>query len=295
MVKSNLYYDNTKMKCFQTCRIKYYYRHILGLVPNMDKNALRFGKAIHTGLSIWYETGDADKALHEAFKDYEDDLTDEKRTSARGKEILSEYFLQYPTEPFDIIANEIPVEILISSDPYNNYILTGKIDLVCKWHGGIYGIDHKTTSRLGDYYFTQYEISRQMLGYTWALKQLYSAKDSAVQGMLINALAVYKNKFKFERQPLTYSQTKLQWYETYIPRLMKKIRGFENKVNIKEGENPRDYILPNWNSCNNYGRCVYKEVCKSSRPEYVIEQNFKQEFWDPRDEFLDKKEAKDEG
>lgn len=281
MSKTKVYYDNTKMRSFQTCRYKYFLRHLKGYVPESNSNALRFGSAIHEALSIWYETGDLDKAL-KAFSDYEDDVNDEKRTASRGIDIMNEYVQVYSEEPFDIIANEVPFETLILETADTKYYLIGKIDLIVDWSSGIYGLDHKTTSQLGDYYFERYKLSRQMMGYTLALKNMYG--NSSVSGMLINAIAVYKNRFKFERQPVTYMSHKLSWYESSIKRLMARMKAFDDRVKDLSPTEGKRRIVPNWDSCQNYGRCPYQSICQSKRPDYEADRNYEIDFWDPREE-----------
>ena len=287
MSKKDIYYDNTMMSTYQTCQRKFLLRHLRGIVPKSKPQALEFGSAIHEGLSTWYETGDEQQALEDAFRDYTDDPMDEKRSSARGREILKKYFKQYPKEPFDIVANEVPFEQQLFSDDSYRYNLIGKIDLVINWHGGLYGFDHKTTSRLGKYYFNQYTLSRQFMGYTMAMKRIYSDIAKKVQGFYINAIAVYKNKFKFERSLQTYNSHKLGLYDKYIPRLMNEMAFKQERYEKTKDET---LFIPNWGNCELYGHCPYKPICTSLRPENVIERNYTIDFWDPRDEF-DKKDG----
>lgn len=278
----SFYLDNTMMSDYQTCQRRYMYRHLKGLVPKSKSKALSFGGEIHEGLSTWYETGDEEKAINSAFTDYEDDPMDEKRTAARGREILRKYFDYYPQEPFEVIANELPFEQPMFTEENTTYYLIGKIDLIIKWHNFIYGLDHKTTSRLGKYYFDQFRLSRQFMGYTTALKRIYEDRAKQISGFYVNAIAVYKNKFKFERQLVTYTDTFLKRYNRFIPQLMKEIK---HKTDYYQNTQDDSIFIPNWDSCEYYGKCPYKEICTSVKPHNIIERNYLVDYWDPRKEF----------
>lgn len=280
MTKQALYYDNTMMGCYQTCQKKYWLRHIRGLVPKRTAMPLQYGDYMHQALSRWYEGHEPEYCIA-VFDDYQDDPMDEKRTAARGKETMLEYIKRYPQEPFEIVANEVPFEQEIYSDRRFTYTLVGKIDLVVKWHGNIYGLDHKTTSQLGSSYFYQYELSRQMIGYLLGLKRQYEDTGYSIHGMIINAIAVYKNNFKFAREIATYTQRKLNWYTDYVPKLMQEIAA---KEELYERTKDAKIFLPNWDACDFYGHCAYKDVCKSSRPNAVLEEDYQIDFWDPREE-----------
>jgi hypothetical protein len=282
-----IYMDNTKMSDYQECQVKYYLRHVLGLVPNKEGMALTYGKAIHEGLSKWYETGDLDLATSMGFDEYVDNPMDDKRTAMHGIDTLQKYAERYPlsTEPFEIIANELAIEERICEDAEYTYNLIGKIDLLVKWSEAIYGLDHKTTSRLGSTYFYQYNLSRQMVGYYVGLRKMYEGTTfyPRIQGMLINAIAVYKgNRFKFERELKTYSTSVIKKYNKYIPVLMREI---QEKTNLFKTQGINEFV-PNWDSCSNWGGCRYRKICESSRPQLVISQDYHVDFWDPREEFL---------
>ncbi len=264
--------DNTIMSDYQTCPRKFFLRHLCDIVPEEESIYLRFGTYMHESLSVLYETHNAMKAM-EVWDSYKDNPMDEKRTAARGKEIVKGYALEFPREPFEILANELPFQVPIRDCFY----LIGKLDLVVEWHQGIYGMDHKTTSQLGKYYFEQFTRSRQMLGYTHGLRTLYGHLDQLVHGMIINAIAVYKSKLKFERHIQAYGDHRLEEYLRYVHKLMKEIQ----KAVLKD--DPTIFI-PNTDACTLYGRCQYKNLCDSTRPKFELEHDYRIEPWDPREE-----------
>lgn len=287
---SSYYYDNTKMSDFQECPRKFAIRHIWDLVPNNKSMPLYFGEFMHDCLSKWYETGDEEQALA-IWEEYEDNQWDEKRTKSKGIDIFKEYVKTYPTEPFKILANELPFEVLIKREYGHEFYLTGKIDLVVEWHGGNkYILDHKTSSRLGSTYFKQFKPGRQMLGYCFATQELL---DIDITGAFINALAVYKSKFAFERGLVSFTPRDFAEYIFIIPRIMQEMavaeRNYAHDVEVFDNYSPWDimnsHFLPNWDSCFNWGGCPYRDICKSHGAKSVIDAGYREEHWDPREEF----------
>jgi hypothetical protein len=157
---------------------------------------------------------------------------DDFRTFSCAVELIRRYEDAYPFEQFEVVRGldgspmiEVPFaiplgEIAINSDfTYldlsTNQVITrhvktiklvwmGRIDLVylSENGGGLYVMDHKTTSVMGPSYFSAFTIAHQMYGYAWAVEQLCGKQVSAV---VINALGVRKptrtgNAFEFKRE-----------------------------------------------------------------------------------------------
>jgi hypothetical protein len=246
--------DYSKTSCFNACQRKYFLSYVLKRVVDSTPAAPGFGSLVHLFMSSWYKDGDFLKAIQVVNK-WEDREGDEKRTQVRMAEILTNYTRQYPSEPWKIIANEVPIELRIpvpedfkqfidrkyvqvDYQPPGSFIelpaitetpefyLIGKVDLVIEWNGWLYGVDHKTTSSLGSSYFNRFKPDLQMFGYTWALRELFGSR---VQGMLVNAISTAKTAGQvgskaqaFARQLVTRTQKELDLYpETMISLLWK--------------------------------------------------------------------------
>lgn len=286
----DMYYDYTCMNDFCTCHRMYFIKYILNKVPATIKTAPGFGQSFHKVLSRWY--GNPQMSLAErtryaisAFDDWIDQEYDPLRTRGRAIEIFSKYIDRYPRETFEIKANEIPVESLLYEDANYCFWLIGKIDLLVSMFDFLYGVDHKTTSQLGDSYFKHYDLSMQMTGYTWYLRKTYG---DSVQGMLINAISTAKTagtgKVKaFDRALTCRTTTDLKLYErTTVPIMMDITK---RTVRYKECPTPetRDIqFYPNYNSCTNYGSCDYRELCLQHVSESYLQEKFIERIWDPR-------------
>lgn len=264
--------DNTLFSDFEKCPRKYHWRHNLGWTPNSFSPALNFGGLMHGGLAIWYEHEDAERALdYMASADYVD-VPGEFRTRGRAMTVMAEYVTHYQVEPWDkIILTETPFTI----ETPEGFRYGGKIDLVVVWRGGVWVVDHKTTTRGGPTYWNQFPNSPQMVGYVWAANQL-TGHD--IRGVIINRILVHKNpkppEIMFVRRPFFYNSDKInEWYEMRVAAYHEMARCFEN-----------DHWRPRWDSCiTKYGKCQYYDVCTVSDPEdrqEHLEAGYVVDFWD---------------
>lgn len=140
------------------------------------KPALVYGTTWHKILETHYKTG-GDRLLVElaaeaSWQDHGN--ADDHRTLARAMAAYDAYLLRYgsfgeeaknwgatvgwPENPIVEKATELSWQGALH--PY-----TGKIDRIYT-HQGLYFVeDHKTSSQLGQYYFSQFDPSNQMMGY----------------------------------------------------------------------------------------------------------------------------------
>lgn len=147
----------------------------------------------------------------------------------------------------------------------------GKIDRIIELNGLLYVEDHKTTSQMGPYFFKNFELSNQMMGYVW-MAQMFTKKK--VAGVRINAHAILKRESKFERQIISYSQSRLEdWAENYA--LWAK---------QLQAAHEAQFFPRNYNACSGkYGMCQYANVC-SMPPKHrmaVLEQDYEEFAWNP--------------
>lgn len=289
--KTKVYFDYTMMSGFCKCRRYFYLRFVEDLVPKRESIAPLFGQYFHKVLSVWYQTHDPLLAIKE-FDDWKDVEWDPNRTRDRALDIWMRYVKTYPKEPWKIVSNEIPVEMKIGEDEFYEYHLIGRIDLAIQWHNSpyIYGMDHKTTSQLGDSYFNQFKPSLQMAGYTWFLRQIYGPD---VQGMQINAISTAKTAGTgkvqaFARSIVTFTDEDL---DLYTRSALAKMRDMQRCISEWdtwapiEGKNSdlRDNVFyPNEDSCTDYGSCQFRQLCLEHLDPKTIENDFAKSKWDPR-------------
>jgi len=182
-------FDNFALDCFRNCPAFYDWRINRGIIkPGAKKTAADFGTSIHLSLEHYYKNGMTDASIAEAIQLFADsfadkqDITDEKRTLAKGLDILSKYFTKYRHEPFNVITTEVGGAMELGE-----YLYTFRIDLAVEWYSpkGVYLFDHKTTSSLGRMVV---KPNNQFTGYTAAGVETYEN----LLGFMLNSIGVYK-------------------------------------------------------------------------------------------------------
>jgi len=190
-------WDNHGLDCFRDCPQYYKWRIVKGVVkPGAKKTAADFGTAIHAGLEHYYKKGMTLEAEGEAVDKFVEvftpsiDPADDKRTLAKGIEILVNYFLRYRDEPFNVVATEIGGAVELGE-----YLYTFRNDLLLEWQTpkGLYGMDHKTTSSLGRMVA---KPNNQLTGYIFALVEMYGEQ---MLGYVMNAIGVYKETEEYDK------------------------------------------------------------------------------------------------
>lgn len=273
--------DNTAMTAYMTCPRKYdlsmrQHRRKAGTLSP----ALAYGSAFHKLLEVHYRTGgDVDAAYIALVKGWEEHgKVDDHRTRDRAWMEYGNYVkhygapenedaktVGYPDSPLVEISANVTWDGAVH--PY-----AGKIDRIIELQGQYYVEDHKTTSRMGDYYFKQFELSNQMMGYVWIARKLIPSIKIA--GVRINAHCVLKRDSKFARQIISFSDDRLdEWAENYNI-WAKKIQN-SYAVNDFPG---------NYSACDGkYSMCEYAGVC--AMPPKLRERTLEFEFeinpWNP--------------
>lgn len=275
-------WDNYALDCYRNCQEYYHKRIVQQVVKAGDvKVAADFGSSIHLSLEHYYKNGMTDESIIEALeiftKTYTHDI-DEKRTVGKGLEILSNYFLRYRHEPFNVIAAEVGGACEIG-----DYTYTVRLDLAVEWLNptGIYGWDHKTTSSLQRLLV---KPNNQITGYIYYLSQVYEN----ILGYMINGIGVYstdeemdksvpkvlspktgkliyakKQRETFLRMPTSRSPIELeQWKKEVLHTIHQIEDSTERGVWVKHS--------PHY--CTAYrGKCQYLDLCLAQDPDSILQ------------------------
>lgn len=271
-------FDYTMMSTYQICQRRYYYRHVEGLVPKRRATPLEFGGWIHKALDEWFVSKDPDKAVEVFNSGYKEDLeADDKRTNKLGEWIIRNYHETYKDQPMELVAGE---REFTQKLPNGNNLI-GRIDKIVKWNGGLWLMDHKTTSSLGAQFFKMAEPNMQFTGYAWAAKQL----GYEVIGVLLDAVLVAKGLLNSSQRARL---TPCARYDVYLNQW--QFDEFLNTVGQVQGDirlsEESGRWLPNHSMCTYYGECPYRKLCmeEESIRKRVIPQFYDVDHWDPRDE-----------
>jgi len=271
-------HDNTMFSDLVRCPRLYYYRHLRGLRKNGVHPALQFGALLHHGLDVWYTTRNGKDVL-DAMTSYPDFIEpeDDYRTRARAILTITEYMTMFPTDPFEVLHTELPYTL---EEP-DGFKYGGVIDLIVRWNGMVWILDHKSASRGGETFWAQFYLSPQMTGYTWAGTLLHGSK---ITGALVNQLLIHRVKKspieQFARRSFPYDDAHIaEWKQSVIDLYHEAHR---RQILDRAGVQLDQAYPVNWHNCiNKYGKCPFFNVCKApeSSREALIEQDFTVDFW----------------
>lgn len=301
--------DNTALGTYMACPREFLFAMVLNRRKKKgarDSPALEFGSLWHKILELHYQSGGDIATVMQAIDFWKGNPPDDYRTfqrammDYRGKwqktwdpEKDLRETVGFPDSPMVEIRAEIEAEELVH--PY-----AGKIDRVFVEHEGqAFVEDHKTTSRLDKHYFKQFELSNQMMGYTFMGQRL--APSLGIAGVRINLYHCLTKQSNFHRRVIMFSKAQLRaWAENYNS-WMGRLRMDYWSWYIQQGNDPDELgidpgivdLLRNWtpmpahfgdNGCSRkFGLCTYYGVC-SLTPRVqmkVLEADFDIAPWNP--------------
>jgi hypothetical protein len=244
-------------------------------------------------------------------------FTDEWRGPEFAKQSIQQYFQKVGSGPFEIINTpdgnpfiEVPFEIELGKVEVNaelpfsfkhltgqtppagmeedskTYIknlliyIIGKIDLAVNQLNGLWTLDHKTASRLGETFWDKFTISPQFKTYCWAL---WKITNILPLGAIVNVLVVRKptktgTAIDFQRQAYQYSESLLlEWEQNTLATISNFIA-----CAIAESFPPNDS-----NCIRIYGKCPYFNVCSLPIPNrlpFLYTSEYAPVTWDPTNE-----------
>jgi hypothetical protein len=109
--------DNTALKLFQACPLKFKTRMVDHWTSRFKSGALGYGGAVHEGLKAWYQ-GELDGldvrqrvlAAEQAINDSwpVDHPIDDYRTKSKAMELMASYIKEYMQESFKVLMVEVP-------------------------------------------------------------------------------------------------------------------------------------------------------------------------------------------
>jgi hypothetical protein len=291
-------WDSTSLTLASECLRKYYYSMILNLTSPSPSVHLLFGGAYASALEKFYKLRALGTPKEEALREIvKFAMVETFQYDAEGKPIgpvpfldakksrlslvrsLVWYVDQFGEESPDGIqthhlADGTPAVELSFAVPFTDDLFyTGHLDRVVSYGGGLYWMDQKTTGQVvSPYYFDGFRLSNQFMGYTWAGQIVL---HSPVKGGIIDAAQIAVNFTRFERQPITFTDSNL---EEWRDQALYHIRAAQAATRAKK-------FPQNFTSCGNYGGCPYRELCKRSPRvrEKFIEGDFveRAQPWDP--------------
>ena len=267
--------DFTELCSFILCKRKWYTRHILNLIPRTPRPPLSFGVALHEAWDTMYQTEFDFDAVMARWKELEFE-EDVKRTKFTGELILKAYYKKYKDQCsyMKAIHHEVIWEL-----PFNQLVLCGRMDRIVEWQGGLWVMDHKTTSRLGASYFEQYNPHAQVTMYLYAAQQYFGVEK--VRGFIVDAAFVGKSN-KNQRDIITMTQVeideRMDEILTHAYELITVEKALEQKPEAWKTICPRAMITE---ACSAWGACEYRDLCRYGFDPKFMKTQFKEDFWTP--------------
>lgn len=276
--------DSSKIKCFQLCPKKYYWRYVLGIVPlHNESTDLAFGAAVHKGLESFYngsafelvedhskfsQNGQIRRMFKEFLDLFPEHLENKYKTRQNGLILLAQYAQNWQGESVKVVSVE-ETGVLDMGDFY--YIV--KMDLCVEDTDGIHPWDHKTASRFDALFEGSFKLDIQITGYIYGTRKLH---DSKSRKAIINALrpSARIDGDSYVRKVTYRSDEELERWETDVRFTWKQ---------IQDCEQSGTYPMHDYACFAYYRECEYRTLCLSSnvqRPE-LIERAYKKEVWEP--------------
>jgi hypothetical protein len=294
--------DNSSLEHFTTCPRQAYYSIVRKLKPSGERSALVFGGIIHKILETRYRActslhAQSDQVTNLMLAVAEREFAkwtppeDDFRTYSCAVEFIRRYEEQYPFEQFEVLRGqdgspmiEVPFAIPLGEiewlDKMVKVIWMGKIDLVyiSQNGGGLYVMDHKTTSIMGPNFAVPFEISHQLYGYAWAVEQLTGQQVSAV---VVNGLGMRKptktgKAFEFMRPVIPVQRLLVDEWKLDTMHIVSDFL-----ENCRRGYAPKHTV---W-CVGKFGECPFRKVCTLPDPaqrEVMLESGeFTSNTWSP--------------
>jgi hypothetical protein len=294
--------DNTALQAYLACPREYFLGMVLHRRGRGKSPALVFGSTWHEALKTHYITNGDRAAVQTAiFESWEEHgSVDDYRTVNRVLLDYDLYVKKYgkpSLEPAKTVGWPDAPIVEIATNAMGFGLIhpwAGKIDRVIATQGLMYIEDHKTTSRLDKNYFSQFNLSYQMMGYTFLGKCVMP--NEKVAGVRINLSHVLTNKTEFHQQLFVYSEEKiLEWVantNVWLRRLNADHERFNElakefgKVEEIPWQKLNEAFPAHWgdNGCSRkFGLCHYNGACGIS-PQLrfkLLEREFEVNPWNP--------------
>jgi len=288
-------FDNTSLAYFKECPRKYYYSIVEGWRKKGKAPALVFGGLYHEGVEKYDALRAKDWSHESALKcmvlyvsmKFEEDPIPEGDTK-RNYLTLMRSLIWYAEEnkhsevrtanlPGEVLGLELSFRFeLPFHGPEGPYIYCGHIDKIAEYKGQKFVVERKhTTSALGDFFYQRYALSDQITGYHLAGKVIFQVP---IAGSMIEATQVAVNFSRFDRRMVLRADALMEeWLELTEHYIRRTTEEFEK---LHEGA---PAFLPNHESCNKFGGCVFLEVCSKSpfMRKSLLEADFEKQPWQP--------------
>jgi len=217
------YVSCSKLQTWLQCRRKYYWKYIRGLEPKRLHTPFLVGKAVHLGLSLFYEKELTEKEIFHKVQNHVEDIlsssfiTPEDAPNIEKQKaiiigMLKGYFKQYSNENIRPIANELHIEHPITL----NVTFHGIVDLLYKdiTDNTLWIMDHKTRSTITKQAVEMVPMDMQTQMYRWLVRK---ALKKIVHGVNFNLIRKPSIKIKKNETTAEFLERIVKDYDQRAP------------------------------------------------------------------------------
>lgn len=258
------------MQLWDLCKRKWWL-HYVGKRGRGEKvDTKDAGTAIHNFFQTWYDEDWSWMGWEEHMELFENDFPPEESTEKRNchhmKMVLKAYVTQYPreTEPFEVVSLEETLRIPVEGCQLP---LNCKIDMLVRYHNGLWVMDHKSTSRMGATYFEQFRHNWQTYCYLYAAEKL---RGERCHGIIYNAVGLRQkiDKDSFMRSEVVKNESQLSYHMKTWAKKVNEMYEFV-KGNY---ENPEAFLMsPGSTACRAYNSsCFALDYCEYNANEAML-------------------------
>ncbi len=298
--------DNTKVTEFMRCPRRFFFRYVLGWQPEEKRNDLYFGECVHKAMAVllsrmpYQNIDDRVEVVRLAYNTFEQayrerypldtDELHEPKTPRSVMMMLSEYVGLYVNDNF-VVKH---IEVAGTASVGHKFPIRWRLDGIVEDDRGIYGIEHKTASRLTQGWIDKFTQSNQVDTYTHVLNCFYP--NDRIFGVVINGLIFNKTQRQFQRVPIRKTPLDMESWLWHINFWFDRIEEeYEALADVSEDEPVMTAFPKQTEACSDFFGCPYLSICSSwHNPLREVAQGppigFDVRFWDPRDRELDAKE-----
>ena len=260
------WYSPSSLCVTSMCLRKHFWKSGCRLCTVKPKHcSLDFGSAIHSALPVALTEGPA-RGIEEFKKVWADTEGDDKRCLSRAEDMICDFCLK--AKPYEVLKApesrlkgsgtgefEIPFAIDIGLERP----LAGKLDGWARHRvtGELWGVEYKTTSGLGTFFFEGFRRSPQIAAYSLAIRAM-TGED--ITGVMLEGLLVAKVKISNLLQPITMLDRELEIFLTWAKEQEERIKRCESS-----GLWPQNFA-----ACNAYswfwrpsGNCEFMDLCQA--------------------------------
>lgn len=264
--KANVVLDASKIDLFETCPKRYDIRHNQNKGTDKKAEALDKGGLAHEGLEVYFKmlkegVKYADR-MHATLMKIRERSSDPDNSDLEDEDVQilldaveqsCDYWRAEDENSVEVLTVEQPFAYVLYEDDFVRIIISGKIDLLCNFHGigrsASYNnipFDHKTFSRDS----MVLRKSNQFINYSAAAGSNY---------LIVNRIGLQKTlsaEEKFKRLPLSYDPIYIADWKSNLTKMILN----EYLTCVAE-----DYWPEKPTSCFKFNRlCEYYDICDSS-------------------------------